>query len=169
MTDSVALAPPHLVAFLAQHGVTADFHNPGVPMLTVASAAAAMSVPVEQILKTLLFVGADGDYVVAIAGGMKRIDRALLAQVSGLVRPRVASSEEVLAITGYPAGGVAPLGFTRVVRVIVDSHVLGLSVAYGGGGREDLLLRVDPADVVRLNRADVASILQTDDAPSVAG
>ena len=128
-------------------------------MPTVASAAAALKVPLEQILKTLLFVDANGDYVVAIAGGILRIDRAQLSQVSGLVRPRIATPEEVLEITGYPAGGVAPLGFIRGVRVIVDTRVLELPVAFGGGGREDVLLRVDPSVVVRLNNAVVAPIV----------
>ncbi len=169
MTDPLALAPPHLVVYLAQHGVPADFLAPGVPMPTVASAAAALQAPVEQILKTLLFVDANGNYVVAIAGGNLRIDRTHLALASGLIKPRIASAEEVLEITGYPAGGVAPLGFTRDVRVIVDARVLELPVAFGGGGHEDLLLRVDPSDVVRLNRAVVAAIVKADETRPTAG
>lgn len=152
-------APPHLVAFLSENRVSARFVAPGVPMPTVESAAAAIGVPEEQILKTLLFVGDDGRYVVAIASGSRRISRALLADASGISRARAAKPESVLEVTGYPAGGVAPLALASGVPVIVDEAVISLPVAYGGGGTEHLLLRLDPADIVRLNGATVASIV----------
>ena len=159
MTDPANLAPPHLLAFLKRHGVDAEFVAPGVPMPTVATAAMAIGVPEAQILKTLLFAS-DGDYAVAIANGTGRVDRALLADASGLVKPRAASPELVEEITGYPAGGVSPLGLPEGLQVIVDVGVARVPVAYGGGGREDLLLRLATADVIRLNNALVRRIME---------
>lgn len=161
MTESAdsEVAPRRLVAFLSEHRVPARFIAPGVPMPTVESAAAAIGVPEELILKTLLFVGDDDRYVVAIASGSRRISRTLLADASGIPRTRAAKPESVLAITGYPAGGVAPLGLVTGVPVIVDEAVTALPVVYGGGGTEHLLLRLDPTDIVRLNSATVASIV----------
>jgi prolyl-tRNA editing enzyme YbaK/EbsC (Cys-tRNA(Pro) deacylase) len=161
MIDPAEDAPSHLVAFLAEHAIEAVFLSPGVAMPTVATAAEAIGVPEEQILKTLLFVGNEGDYVVAIASGVRRVDRNLLAQASGVAKPRAAKPEAVMDIVGYPAGGVAPLALPANVPVIVDTAVLTLPVAFGGGGREHLLLRVLPADIVRFNNAAVASIVQT--------
>jgi Cys-tRNA(Pro)/Cys-tRNA(Cys) deacylase len=158
MIDHANLAPPHLIAFLRRHGVDAEFVAPGVPMPTVVSAAAALGVPEEQILKTLLFA-ADDQFVVAIANGVRRIDRSLLAEASGLTRPRAASPDAVANITGYPAGGVAPLGLPERLPVIVDVGVARIPTAYGGGGREDLLLRLATADVIRLNNALVRRIV----------
>jgi hypothetical protein len=43
--------------------------------------------------------------------------------------------------------------------VIVDWGVTVLPIAYGGGGQEHLLLRLRPADIVRLNGAIVAEIV----------
>lgn len=154
-----AEAPAQLIAFLRDHAIATDFLAPGVPMPTVASAAAAIGVPEEQILKTLLFSDDRGHHVVAIANGTGRIDRALLGAASGLVRPRAASPEVVLEVTGYAAGGVSPLGLPDGLPVVVDAGVAELPIAYGGGGRDHLLLRVNPADVIRLNRAVVAPIV----------
>lgn len=159
MTNHANLAPPHLIAFLRRHGVDVEFIAPGVPMPTVVSAAAALGVPEEQILKTLLFA-ADGHFVVAIANGIRRVDRSLLAEASGLIRPRAASPDAVAEITGYPAGGVAPLGLPDGLPVIVDVGVARIPTAYGGGGREDLLLRLATADVIRLNNALVRRIVE---------
>lgn len=153
-------APPHLLAFLAEHRVRAEFVAPGVPMPTVSSAAAAVGVAEEQILKTLLFVGDGERYVIAIANGTKRVSRELLAAASGILRPRPAKPEVVLRVTGYPTGGVAPLALGAGLPVVIDSAVLDQDVVFGGGGREHLLLRLDPTDIVRLNRATVAPIVE---------
>ena len=152
-------APPHLLTYLAEHGVDHEVVTPGVPMPTVPSAAAAIGVEVDQILKTLLFEDRDGRFVVAVACGVARIDRVRLAEVAGTGKLRVADASDVLRVTGYPAGGVAPLALPSHLPVIVDAKVVALPVAWGGAGREDLLLRVSPADVVRLNKATVAEIV----------
>jgi Cys-tRNA(Pro) deacylase len=156
---SEATAPPHLVAYLAEHGVDCEIVAPGVPMPTVPAAAAAIGVEVSQILKTLLFDDRNGGFVVAIACGTGRVDRARLAAVSGAAKLRVADAPDVLRVTGYPAGGVAPLALPPHLPVIVDAAVMEQPVAWGGAGREELLLRVAPADIVRLNNATVADIV----------
>ncbi len=152
-------APSHLLAFLAEHGVDHEIVAPGVPMPTVPAAAAAIGVGVAQILKTLLFEDRAGGFVVAIACGIGRVDRARLAAVTGSEKLRVADAADILHVTGYPAGGVAPLALPQHLPVIVDAAVMKLPVAWGGAGREELLLRVAPADIVRLNNASVAEIV----------
>lgn len=152
-------APLHLLQFLEQHALDYEIVAPGVPMPTVPAAAEAIGVGVEQILKTLLFDDRNGGFLVAIACGTGRVDRARLAAVAGCKKLRVADSAEVLRITGYPAGGVAPLALPQHLPVIVDSAVMELPIAWGGAGREELLLRVVPAEIVRLNNARVAEIV----------
>lgn len=156
---STASAPPHLLAFLAEHGVDHEVVAPGVPMPTVPAAAAAIGVGLEQILKTLLFDDRNGGFVVAIACGTGRVDRARLAAVAGAAKLRVADAPDVLRVTGFPAGGVAPLALPPDLPVVVDLAVMQLPVAWGGAGREELLLRVAPADIVRLNNAIIAEIV----------
>ncbi|MCA9879646.1 MAG: YbaK/EbsC family protein [Thermomicrobiales bacterium] len=156
---SVAVPPSHLLAYLDAHGVDYEIAAPGVPMPTVPAAAAAIGVATAQILKTLLFRDRAGDFVVAIACGVGRVDRERLAAVAGVDKLRVADAADVLRVTGYPAGGVAPLGLPDALPVIVDRAVVALPAAWGGAGREELLLRVSPLDVVRLNNATVAEIV----------
>ena len=160
MNAPIGDAPPHLVDYLRQHDVEAQFLAPGVPMPTVASAAEALRVPEEQILKTLVFVGEDGEFVVAIANGTRRVNRVLLTAACGVPRPRAAAPAVVETVTGFVAGGVAPLGLPAGLRVVVDAVTALLPYAYGGGGREHLLLRVNPLDVIRLNDAIVAPIIE---------
>lgn len=160
MTDLPDGVPAQLLRFLKAHDLDFDVLAPGVPMPTVPTAAAAISVPEEQILKTLLFAGKHGAYVVAIANGARRIDRKRLATASSVRKPRPAHPTDVLAVTGYPAGGVAPLALPTSIPVIVDAATAALTIAYGGAGQEHLLLRVQIADVIRCNNALVADITE---------
>jgi prolyl-tRNA editing enzyme YbaK/EbsC (Cys-tRNA(Pro) deacylase) len=159
MRSAASLVPDHLRDFLARHEVVVEFLAPGVPMPTVPAAAAAIGVPEEQILKTVLFANRNGECVVAIASGVRRIDRVLLGAAAGVAALRVAPPAEVLAVTGYPAGGVSPLALPDTLAVIIDTAVVDLPIAYGGGGHEDVLLKISPADIVRLNQAVVATIV----------
>ena len=89
------------------------------------------------------------------------------ADLHNPARPR---PEIVLNVTGYPAGGVAPLGLPNGLSVIVDVKAAALPVAYGGGGRDDLLLRLRPAEILRLNGAQIARIVDDNESErSTAG
>jgi Cys-tRNA(Pro) deacylase len=160
MTDLPEGVPAQLLHFLRTHGIDLDFLAPGIPMPTVPTAAAAIGVPEEHILKTLLFAGDKGAYVVAIANGTRRIDRKRLAAAASLRKPRPAPPHDVFAVTGYPAGGVAPLALPASIPVIVDAATAALSIAYGGAGQEHLLLRVKVSDIIRCNNALVADITE---------
>jgi Cys-tRNA(Pro) deacylase len=160
MTQIPDGVPEHLLAFLIKHGLDFEFVAPGSPMPTVPLAAQAIGVPEDHILKTLVFVGDSGEFIVAIANGTRRIDRDRLARAAKMRRPRPAKPADVMAVTGYPAGGVAPLGLPVSVLVIVDAAAAALNVAYGGGGQEHLLLRIQVSDVIRCNDALVADITE---------
>ncbi len=158
--DPAELAPSQLRAYLLENGIDATFVAPGVPMPTVSLAAQAIGEPEDSILKTLVFVDESGKFLVVIANGTRRIDRDRLARAAMIQKPRPAKPADVLAVTGYPAGGVAPFGFPAPIRVIVDSATAELNVAYGGGGQEHVLLRVRVSDVIRCNNAVVADITE---------
>lgn len=150
---------PHLRAYLAQHGIEAEIRQPGLPMPTVPAAAAAIGVAEDQILKSLLFVDADGQAILVIANGVHRVDRAKLAAAAGLHKPRLADPATVLRLTGYPSGGVAPVGHASALRVLVDQRTAQLPIAYGGAGAEDALVRISPAAILRLTGGEIADVV----------
>ena len=151
-------APARLAAYLEKAGVDHAFVAPNVPVPTVPAAAEAIGVAESAILKTLLFEAADGSCVAAIASGPAKVDRRKLAAVVELAKLRFASPETVLRVTGFPAGGVAPVGHATAIPVVVDAAVLDLPEAWGGGGDESLLLRIAPADIIRLTNATIAAL-----------
>jgi prolyl-tRNA editing enzyme YbaK/EbsC (Cys-tRNA(Pro) deacylase) len=153
------------VAWLAELGVIAELLEPGVPMPTVELAAAAIGALPEQIVKTLLFRGRDGQLARVIASGPRRIDREKLVAITGLDRPKLAPPEIVLEATGWPAGGVAPVGSPQPIPTYIDESVMEWDFVFGGGGTELTLIRIGPADILRLTRASVARIVETPPIP----
>ena len=126
---------------------------------TAEAAARILGVPVADIVKTLVLT--DGTQAVAaVVPGDRRVDRARVAALANTSKLRFASGEEVLAHTGYPPGGVAPLGFPRPLPMVVDASLAEPAdrMVIAGGGRPELLIRVAVAAIVRANGAALADI-----------
>lgn len=155
-----APAPLDLAAWLRANGLDAALAAPGVPMPTVEAAAAAMACPPERIFKSILFQSKDGRCVMAVACGHWRVDGPKLAEIAGTRRLRLAPPDVVLAVTGYPAGGTPPIGHRERFPVVVDARVAAQDWGWAGGGREELLVRIAPADIVRLTGATVADVVK---------
>src|SRR5215211_6049388 len=147
--------------YLRTTGVDYEFLRPGKPMPTVPLAAAAIGVDEAQILKSLLFEGKAGNVVLVIASGIFPVDPTAIAEASGLVEPRLARTSKVLQLTGYPAGGVPPVGHTSPIKTLIDDRVMLLDVAFGGGGSERVLLRIRPNDILRLTNGKIVSVVST--------
>lgn len=152
-TDGVA-------AFIERHQLDAEIiaTPDGVP--TVERAATALGVTEDQIIKTLVFASPDGNLVIAIANGTGRVDRQKLAVIAGVAKLSFAPPELVLESTGYPPGGVAPVGLPENAPVIVDPSVLEWDEVYGGAGTDLHMMRIRTDDLVRLNRASIAPIVR---------
>ncbi len=126
---------------------------------TVEAAAAALNVPPERIVKSLLFL-AGGKPVLVISCGTDRIDRRVLASHFGVGRKRVvlADAETVQAATGYEVGAVPPFGHREKLDVILDRSVLEHSMVYAGGGSKDSLLEIAPQEILRMTGATVLDL-----------
>ena len=158
--------PDGLMTWLDELGVDAELIVSEQQMPSVELAARTIGVDPNQIVKTLLFRDRAGKYARVIASGPRRIDRAKLATIAGLDRPKMASPEAVLEITGWPAGGVAPVGNRLPIPTFIDQSVMHWDVVFGGGGTELTLIRMKPIDMVRLTGAVIADLLER---PTPAG
>ena len=146
--------------FVARHSLDAEIISTPSGVPTVETAAAALGVPVDRILKTLVFTGPADEVVIAIACGTGKVDRQKLAVSAGLPKVRISSPDVVLAATGYPAGGVAPVDLPDSAIVVIDERVVQQERVYGGSGTDLHMLRIRVADIVRLSKARIASILR---------
>jgi Cys-tRNA(Pro) deacylase len=163
MIDPNLTGRPRVEAALEILGIDAEIVSPGAPMPTVPLAAEAVGCAVEQIIKTVVFVTHDRLPIVAIANGTRRIDRQRLAAAVGVGSLKLVDPEFVLEMTGYPAGGVSPVGIrTTTAPVIIDIAVLDQESVYGGAGTEDDLLHLSTRDLVAVTGGRVCPISRSD-------
>ena len=144
-----------LAEWLAQHDVRAEHHTFDASTHSVAEAAAAVGGSAEDFVKSICMVADAGTFVVAIVKGE---DRASTTRVSAAIgQPiRLAKPEEMLARTGYPAGGTPPFGFDATF--LVDERVMERAYVWGGGGSDRALVRVAPTEMLRANGGRVARV-----------
>ena len=82
----------------------------------------------------------------------------LNSRSGGKKQVKIARPDEVLTWTGYPAGGVPPFGHPRPLPTWIDPGVLEQAMIYGGGGRADVLLSMQAAELQSLVGAEVVSV-----------
>jgi uncharacterized protein len=145
---------------IAAGELDAELLYPSAPTPTVPAAAAALGVAEDQILKTLVFVARDGSVVLAIASGTSRVSRRRLSEVTGLSGLQLAAPNVVLERTGYKAGGVPPVCHRSRLTTVVDRRVAEAAVLFGGGGSDRAMLRIQPAEIIRVTGATVADIVE---------
>lgn len=121
---------------------------------SVAEAALAVNATLEDFVKSICFISKTDRIVVAIVKGEDRADRAKVQDAAGLGKLSIASPAEMLAHTGYPAGGTPPFGFEATF--LMDERVLERATVYAGGGSEQALIRIAPDELQRVNGALMA-------------
>jgi membrane protein len=151
-----------LARWIADNGVAAEVVHLPVETPTVQAAAAAVNVPPEAILKSLIFLAGGQPYVV-IANGLAKVDRGKLSAHWGVGKKRVklASSEKVVALTGYPVGAVPPFGHSTPSPTLMDPAVLNQPVVYAGGGGIRALVRLTPQELCRVVEPEIVSVVST--------
>ena len=149
----------NLAERLADLRIDAELILLGRETTTAQMAAEALGVPIDVVVKTILFQAKNGSLALVVVPGAGRVDTKKLSQVTGIDGWRLAKPDVVLEVTGYPVGGTPPVGLKQKIRMIVDAKAAALPEAYAGGGRHDVMLRIKPSDIIRLNEAEIHDVL----------
>jgi len=127
------------------------------PVKTVEQAA--RKVQVERIAKSIVMVDSDGGSLLAIVPAKSKVSHRKIKALLAVKDVRLASPEEVLKRSGYPAGGVSP--FNNINRVLLDPQVLKNETTVVGGGDIDKLLEIRTKDIVDILNPKIADITQS--------
>jgi prolyl-tRNA editing enzyme YbaK/EbsC (Cys-tRNA(Pro) deacylase) len=108
---------------------------------TSAEAAAAIGCHVAQIAKSLVFRTASGRPVLVVASGADRVDEDKVSALIGeaIERP---DADFVRAATGFPIGGVAPVGHTTALDIILDADLRRFDTIWAAAGTPNAVFRL---------------------------
>jgi prolyl-tRNA editing enzyme YbaK/EbsC (Cys-tRNA(Pro) deacylase) len=125
---------------------------------TADEAATACGCSVGQIVKSLVFAGAEsGTPFLLLVSGANRVDQAGVAGVLGepLVRPDAA---QVRDWTGFVIGGIPPFGHETPLRTFIDRDLLAHAEVWAAAGTPNAVFSVDPRALAEAVRATTIAV-----------
>jgi prolyl-tRNA editing enzyme YbaK/EbsC (Cys-tRNA(Pro) deacylase) len=111
---------------------------------TAEEAAAACGCDVAEIVKSLVFKGAEsGAPYLLLVSGRNRVDEAAVAVSIGEALERM-PGKEVRTVTGFAIGGIPPFGHVTPLAVFIDEDLLGHARVWAAAGTPHAVFEVDP-------------------------
>ena len=104
---------------------------------TAADAACAVSCELGQILKSVVLQTADGDPLLCLCAGDRRIDPVLLGEGVTMARGR-----EVKEATGYAIGGVPPICHDRPIATVIDRSLERFETVWCAAGTPNAVFEI---------------------------
>jgi prolyl-tRNA synthetase len=132
---------------------------------SVEEVSAFLSVSVEQLVKTLLFL-ADGRPVAVLVRGDHQVNEIKLKRLLKVSELILADADTVMKVTGGPSGFSGPVGL-KDVEIIADRLVETMSdVVVGANEKDTHYLHVSPEQDFKVGRyEDIRNVLAGDLCP----
>lgn len=151
--------------YLDQKGIT--YKRMSFPVTTekgAANVANALGFEEMAMVKTLVFESDRGERALIMVGGNQNAISGHLKKVLGSRNIKMASSEVVIAVTGYKIGSIPPFGWqppafrTFLERSLLDLPELG--VGTGEWGQEII---ITPPNLILASGATVVNLTNRDE------
>lgn len=125
---------------------------------TAVAAAAQLGVDVGAIANSLIFATPADEAVLVLTSGAHRVDTGKVAAFLGVAALHRARPEFVLAATGQPIGGVAPVGHPAPIRTLLDMDLEAYPQIWAAGGIPHAVFPTFFAELLRLTGAQPAEV-----------
>jgi Cys-tRNA(Pro) deacylase len=136
---------------MAKHGVPYSVHEyEYVEHGGTAVSSESLGVPEHEVVKTLVMEDEEKKPLIMLMHGDRTVSTKDLARQTGRKRIEPCRPDVAQRHTGYQVGGTSPFGLRKPLPVFVERSVLELPAIYINGGRRGFLVRITPADLVRL-------------------
>jgi len=147
------MIPDKVQKVLKENNLSAiEFEEGTTP--TAKMAADKLGVTVGQIAKSLLFIGKNGRFYLAVCSGDRKISSSKLKKVIG-VKARMANRDETYGATEFYPGGVCPFGL-KDIEIIIDEHLKEFEMIYPAAGTDSSGVPMTFEQLVRITGGRVS-------------
>ena len=137
--------------FLARHGVAYTVHEyEYVEHGGTAVSSESLGVPEHEVVKTLVMEDEERKPLIVLMHGDRTVSTKELARQAARKRIEPCKPDAAQRHTGYQVGGTSPFGTRKPLPVYIERTILELPMIYINGGRRGFLVKISPADLVRL-------------------
>ena len=137
--------------FLAKHGVAYTEHPyQYVEHGGTAVSSESLGVPEHEVVKTLVMEDEARKPLIVLMHGDRKVSTKELARQAARKRIEPCKPEVAQRHTGYQVGGTSPFGTRKAMPIFVERSILELPAIYINGGRRGFLVRIAPAELVRV-------------------
>jgi Cys-tRNA(Pro)/Cys-tRNA(Cys) deacylase len=126
--------------------------------LSAISVARKISLPVEQVFKTLLTTTGPDQYAFAVIPGDAELDFKKLARAAGARKTEMVSLKDVQPLTGYIRGGITVFGAKKDFPVFADETIELFDFISVSAGQRGIQILLAPQDYLRVAKATVADL-----------
>ena len=123
---------------------------------SVDEAAKTVNASPKDLVKNICLIDSKENLIVAIVKGEDRASTKKISKVLKIERPKTANPQEILEKTGYICGGVPSFGYTA--KFLIDPKVMDKEVVYSGGGSQNSLIKISPAELQKANQGQIIRI-----------
>ncbi len=123
--------------------------------------AQTLSLPCEQVYKTLVTVGKSKNNYVFVIPVAEEIDFKKAAKVVGEKALEMLPLKNLTAVTGYIRGGCTSVGMKKKFKTTIQEDAMLLEKIVVSGGRLGLQLVLSPDDLLRAAEGEYADVIVT--------
>lgn len=145
-------------AALEERGLAPEFVELERTARSAAEAAEALGCRVAQIVKSLVFRGAEtGRPVLVLASGPNRVDEG---EISILTRETIEKADAafVREKSGFAIGGVPPVGHAELPVGFLDKDLMREEIVWAAAGHTHVVFGLGPEELLGATGARVARV-----------
>lgn len=120
-----------------------------------------LSLPYEQVYKTLVTVGKSKNHYVFVIPVAEEIDFKKAAKAVGEKSLEMLPLKDLTSVTGYIRGGCTSVGMKKKLRTTIQEDAQLLDKIVVSGGRIGLQLILMPEDLKQAAEAEYADVIVT--------
>lgn len=146
------------IEILTKEKAAFEVHEFHASEFTAEEAARELSIPEENVFKTLVLRSDAGDFLMAVVQGNRELSLKKLAHVAGKKKVSMVAVDELQKLTGYLKGGVSPFGSRKQMRIFVDQLALEREFISISAGLRGVQIYISPRQFVALSGATIGDI-----------